>query len=51
MDDVLIQTLSGSFSPVQSIREQAETMLKQADSAPGYLQSLIRIWVNGSVCE
>ena len=50
MDDLLIQTLSGSFSPDQAIRDQAEAFLTKTEQTEGYLQSLIHIWVNQAVC-
>jgi hypothetical protein len=50
MDDTLIIALTGSFSPDQSQREQAEGFLSKAEQAAGYLRALVTIWVNQSVC-
>ncbi len=49
MDEILIQTLSGSFSPDQGIREQAEAFLTKSEQTVGFLPSLVRIWVNEAV--
>lgn len=49
MDEVLVKALGSSFSPDQGQREQAETFLANSEKTPGYLTSLIRIWVNQSV--
>jgi hypothetical protein len=49
MDEVLVKALGSSFSPDQGQREQAETFLANSEKNPGYLTSLIRIWVNQSV--
>ena len=51
MDDVLIQALNGSFSPEQAIRDQAEAFLVKTEQTHGYLEALVRIWVNPAVCE
>jgi hypothetical protein len=50
MDEVLVKALGGSFSPDQTQREQAEAFLTNSEKSPGFLTSLIRIWVNQSVC-
>ena len=50
MDEVLVKALGSSFSPDQVQREQAEAFLTGSEKTPGYLTSLVRIWVNQSVC-
>ena len=49
MEEVLTQALKGSFSPEQAQREEAEAFLAKAETTPGYLTALIRIWVNQSL--
>ena len=46
MDNNLLVALSGSYSPDQQQREQAEALLGKAEQTPGYLRALISIWVN-----
>lgn len=50
MDELLIQALRGSFSPEQSQREEAEAFLLKTEQVPGYLEALVKIWVNPAVC-
>jgi hypothetical protein len=51
MDELLIKALKGSFSPEQAQREEAEAFLTKAEKTTGYLQALVMIWVNPSVCH
>ena len=50
MEELLVQALRGSFSPDQSQRDEAEAFLTKTEQSAGYVQALVRLWVNQSVC-